>query len=67
MSQELTYEQALSRVEQIAAEIEKGHTDLDQLAEQLREARDLQAICKAKLLKAEADVNEILNEEDGTR
>ena len=67
MSQELTYEQALSRVEQIAAEIEKGHTDLDQLAEQLREARDLLAICKAKLLKAEADVNEILNEEDGTR
>ena len=43
MSQELTYEQALSRVEQIAAEIEKGHTDLDQLAEQLREARDLLA------------------------
>ena len=67
MKKEPTYKEALSRVEQIVAEIEKGDTDLDLLAARLREARDLLAVCRARLMKAEAEVNEILQEDDGTR
>lgn len=66
MPKTITYKQALERVELIAAELEKGDTDLDQLAEKLREAREMLAICKSKLLKAEDDIDQILHE-DGTR
>ena len=62
----LTYEQAMARLEEIAAAVEGGQLGLDQLAERLKEAQQLIALCKAKLLKAETDINEILSD-DGTR
>lgn len=63
---ELTYEQALARLEQIATALEQQQTGLDTLTNNLREAQELLALCRRKLLKAEKDINEILKE-DGTR
>lgn len=63
---ELTYEQALARLEQIATALEQQQTGLDTLTSNLREAQELLALCRRKLLKAETDINEILKE-DGTR
>ncbi|MBQ9568693.1 MAG: exodeoxyribonuclease VII small subunit [Alloprevotella sp.] len=63
---ELTYEQALARLEQIATALEQQQTGLDTLTNNLREAQELLALCRRKLLKAETDINEILKE-DGTR
>ena len=63
---ELTYEQALARLEQIATALEQQQTGLDTLTNNLREAQELLALCRRKLLKAETDINEILKK-DGTR
>ena len=63
---ELTYEQALARLEQIATALEQQQTGLDTLTNNLREAQELLALCRRKLLKAETDINEILKE-DGIR
>lgn len=63
---ELTYEQALARLEQIATALEQQQTGLDTLTNNLREAQELLALCRRKLLKAETDINEILKD-DGTR
>ncbi|MBR1593278.1 MAG: exodeoxyribonuclease VII small subunit [Alloprevotella sp.] len=63
---EHTYEQAMTRLEEIAAKLESGQTGLDELSTLLKEAQELIAACKARLLKAETDINDILAE-DGTR
>ena len=61
----LSYERALARVEEIVAELERGGTGLDELSDRLREAQELLAFCKEKLLKAETDINKLL--ENGKR
>ena len=42
-------------------------TSLDELAPLLKEAQELLTFCKARLLKAEEDINKTLSEGDGTR
>ena len=64
---ELTYEQAIGRVEQIVGSLERQETSLDELAPLLKEAQELLTFCKARLLKAEEDINKTLSEGDGTR
>lgn len=59
MSNELTYEQAYKELEQIVKKIEQGNTSIDTLADNLKRANELIAICRNKLHKAEEDIKAI--------
>ncbi|MBQ0023898.1 MAG: exodeoxyribonuclease VII small subunit [Prevotellaceae bacterium] len=61
MEKELTYEQAMKRLQEIVEKIERGEMDIDSLATNLKEAKDLVAFCKDKLTKVEADVKKCLD------
>ncbi|MBP5478585.1 MAG: exodeoxyribonuclease VII small subunit [Bacteroidaceae bacterium] len=58
----MTYEQAISRIEEITRKVESGEMDIDSLANSLKEAKELVQFCKEKLTKVEADVKKILDE-----
>ena len=58
----ITYEQAISRIEEITRKVESGEMDIDSLANSLKEAKELVEFCKDKLTKVEEDVKTILNE-----
>lgn len=58
----MTYEQAISRIEEITKKVESGEMDIDSLATNLKEAKELVQFCKEKLTKVEADVKKILDE-----
>lgn len=58
----MTYEQAISRIEEITRKVESGEMDIDSLATSLKEAKELVQFCKEKLTKVEADVKKILDE-----
>jgi len=57
---EATYEQAMKRLETIVTKVEQGEMDIDSLATNLKEAKDLVDFCKKKLTKVENDVKKIL-------
>lgn len=61
---DLTYTQAIQRLEQITRSIEEGTLDIDQLASQLKEAQTLLDQCKKTLQKVESDVNKILQNDE---
>ncbi len=58
----MTYEQAISRIEEITRKVESGEMDIDSLANSLKEAKELVEFCKDKLTKVEEEVKKILNE-----
>lgn len=60
MKKDMTYSEAVKRLEQLTASIEQGQLDIDKLSEALKEARLLLDFCKEKLGAAEQDVNKIL-------
>lgn len=59
----LTYEQAISRLEEIVNNLERGDLALDSLAQQIKEAQELLTFCRAKLTQVETDVKKILEDE----
>ncbi len=63
-TQELTYETAMERLEQLAREMETGEVPIDLLAARLKEAQQLLQFCKDKLTKADAEVKKLLGEEN---
>lgn len=56
---ELSYSQAVSRLEEILERIEKGEADIDELSSLVEEAADLVSLCKKKLTQAEMQVQRI--------
>ncbi len=64
MEEELTYEQALAKLEQLTNEMEDGRISVDQLAERLSEAQKLLEYCRARLTSAEKKCNSLLNVEE---
>lgn len=58
----MKYEEAIERLQNIVAEIERGETNVDELAENLKEAKSLIAFCKEKLQKVESDVKKVLDD-----
>ncbi len=58
----MKYEEALERLQTIVADIERGETNVDELAESLKEAKSLIVFCKEKLQKVESDVKNILDD-----
>ena len=61
MEKNLTYEMAIKRLEQIVAKLENGEMDVDALASNLKEAKELAEFCKEKLTKVENEVKKCLD------
>ena len=55
-----TYGEAMERIRTILASLQDENTDIDTLAERVKEASELIAFCRAKLLKTEAEVGKVL-------
>jgi exodeoxyribonuclease VII small subunit len=64
MKEEMSYEQALHKLEEIVSEIEDGETGIDMLTEKIKEASELLKFCKEKLTATEQNVEDILRELD---
>ena len=64
MQKELTYEQAMQKLEAMAAQMEQGEIGIDEMAERLREAQKLMKYCHEKLYEAEKNCNSLLNVEE---
>lgn len=61
MDKELTYEEAMKRLEDIVTKIESGEMDIDALAAHLEEAKKLAEFCKTKLTNVDAEVKKCLD------
>lgn len=57
-----TYEEAMQKLTAIVQKIESGQMDIDSLAANLKEAKNLITFCKAKLTKVEEDVKKSLED-----
>ena len=64
MQEELTYEQAMQRLEDMARQMESGKIRIDEMAENLREAQKLMKYCHEKLYEAEKNCKSLLNVEE---
>lgn len=53
---ELTYNQAMSRLETILAELEEGKKSVDELSALVKEAAELVKSCRTKLKTTEEDI-----------
>jgi exodeoxyribonuclease VII small subunit len=56
----MTYEEAYRELEQIAQEIEHETVSVDVLAEKVKRASDLIALCQKRLKATESEVNKII-------
>ncbi|MEG0032707.1 MAG: exodeoxyribonuclease VII small subunit [Mucinivorans sp.] len=63
MEQEMTYAQAIARVEQIVRAMQDASLDVDRLGSMVSEATALIALCQGKLKKAEAEVKKAVGDE----
>lgn len=64
METNISYSEAMKHLEDISRSISSGELDVDQLAAKLKQAKELVEFCKKKLQTVEADVNQILGEEN---
>ena len=58
-SDKFNYDEAIKKLESFAEEIE-NISDIDLLAERIKEAAPLVSRCKAKIAEIEKDINDIL-------
>ena len=58
---ELTYEAAMSQLEELAGRMDRGELTIDQIAEELRKAKSLIEKCKQKLTAADEEIKKILD------
>ena len=62
---QITYEQAMTQLEALAAQMEKGELGIDELSQRLKEAQRRIKFCRQKLLNVEKEIHDIL-EQDAT-
>lgn len=60
---EIKYEEAVAQLEEIVEKMENDELDIDQLSEQLKRAKDLVKLCKAKLTKTDEEIKKLLSED----
>lgn len=60
MQDNLTYESALSELEQIVSAIERGELPISELTAKLKRAQELLAFCQTQLTQVETDINALL-------
>ena len=58
--QDPSYTEAIAEIERILGRFRSEEMDVDSLAAEVRRATELIAVCKAKLQKADEEVNKIL-------
>ncbi|MBU0609141.1 MAG: exodeoxyribonuclease VII small subunit [Armatimonadetes bacterium] len=58
--EEMTFEQAIERLEEIVAELDRGDLALEEALKLFQEGTALRATCERKLAEAEATVEELL-------
>lgn len=63
-SEKMNYGEAMAEIEKILASLQSENADVDTLAERVKRASELIAACRAKLRKAESDVNAIFEKEN---
>jgi exodeoxyribonuclease VII small subunit len=61
---ELTFNEAISRIEEIVISIENGEPDIDILSEKVKTASELIKFCRGKLRETEKKIEEIIQEEE---
>ncbi len=59
----MKYEEAIRQLETIVSQIENNELDIDQLADRLKEAKDLIAFCKDTLYKTDEKMKSLLDAE----
>lgn len=64
MKKNITYEQAMKRLEEIVSGFEQDSLELNRLTAQLAEAQDLIKFCNDRLQKVENDVKNLLDEQE---
>lgn len=64
MKEELTYEQAMQRLEEMTLQMERGEIGIDEMAVRLRDAQELMKYCHEKLYEAEKNCKSLLNLEE---
>ena len=57
-----SYSDAMKRLETIVAKIESDELDIDELANNLKEAQKIIAYCKEKLYKADEEIKKMIAE-----
>lgn len=60
---QMTYNEAMMRLEEITAKIQGGKVDIDELAGLLKEAQELVKFCREKLYKVDEDIKALLEDE----
>ncbi len=64
MEKELTYEQAMQRLEEMTLQMEQGEIGIDEMATHLRDAQELMKYCHEKLYETEKNCKSLLNIEE---
>lgn len=62
----LTYSQAVERLEEIMKEMENGDMDVDQLVDTLSEAQTLIAFCKKRLTEVDGALRDVMDKQKDT-
>lgn len=62
MESNYTYIDAFNELQQIVSDIEAGDVNVDELAQKIKRASELIAVCKAKLIASEEEVDRLLNQ-----
>jgi exodeoxyribonuclease VII small subunit len=63
MKDNLTYDSALARIEEIVTHLEDENKSIDELSALVKEASELVQICKQKLKMTEEDIQKAFGEE----
>ena len=61
--QELTYEQAMQRLEEITESFEQNTLELDQISSRPADAQKLISFCQKRIQQVEQDIQTILKDE----
>lgn len=64
--QEMSFEEALGRLEQIVAMLEQGQLSLEESMARFEEGTRLGAICSKKLAEAQEKIEKLTRRQDGT-
>lgn len=65
-NKQLTYSEAIARLDEIVQLIDTNEVEIDQLADKIKEANKLIAFCSEKLTKAEKEMENLLAETQET-
>ena len=58
----ITYSEAMTRLEEIMGKIQGGRVDIDQLAGLLKEAQELVKFCRDKIYKVDEEIKSLTEE-----